>query len=198
MIYWFIKETEGSGKHRRKGMLVTRSDSISSVTGRRLFYAPSHDREGHPAQRTSYDKERLGVSSNPNKKRPSRQSNLIDSSLFDLLFLNEFWTPQAQIKEDLHQDRFLTRQETLVPVLVPFLSVLMASSLSHLWVVVQPLPGRAKLPAIQHYLRWHLLVLWPFESPQPWVKFRIGGGIRWCRRMAQKMRAIKYYVICQS
>jgi hypothetical protein len=52
-------------------MLVSRSDSINSVTGRRLFYAPSGD--GHAQQRSSYDKERLGVSANP-KKRPSRQS----------------------------------------------------------------------------------------------------------------------------
>ncbi|XP_046463268.1 sodium leak channel non-selective protein-like isoform X3 [Daphnia pulex] len=68
-----VKEAEGSGKHRRKGMLVTRSDSINSVSGRRLFYAPCHGADGISQQRSTYDKERLGVSSNP-KKRPSRQS----------------------------------------------------------------------------------------------------------------------------
>jgi hypothetical protein len=69
-----LQEAEGSGKHRRKGMLVTRSDSINSVSGRRLFYAPCHGADGISQQRSTYDKERLGVSSNP-KKRPSRQSN---------------------------------------------------------------------------------------------------------------------------
>jgi hypothetical protein len=68
-----MQEAEGSGKHRRKGMLVTRSDSINSVSGRRLFYAPCHGGDGISQQRSTYDKERLGVSSNP-KKRPSRQS----------------------------------------------------------------------------------------------------------------------------
>lgn len=71
---WALQEAEGSGKHRRKGMLVTRSDSINSVSGRRLFYAPCHGADGISQQRSTYDKERLGVSSNP-KKRPSRQSN---------------------------------------------------------------------------------------------------------------------------
>ena len=53
-------------------MLVTRSDSISSVSGRRLFYGPGHS-DGHAQQRSGYDKERLGIGTNP-KKRSSRQS----------------------------------------------------------------------------------------------------------------------------
>ncbi len=62
---------EGSGRHRRKGMLVARSDSISS--GRRLFYGGSHG-DSHNQPRLSYDKERLSVGASSKKRSSSRPS----------------------------------------------------------------------------------------------------------------------------
>lgn len=68
-----MKEIEGSGRHRRKGMLVARSDSINSAGGRRLFYGSTHGGDGHNQSRGNYDKERLGIGSS-SKKRASRPS----------------------------------------------------------------------------------------------------------------------------
>ena len=57
-------------------MLVARSDSITSVSGRRLYYGGSHG-DGHNQPRMSYDKERLGIGASSKKRSSSRPSKFI-------------------------------------------------------------------------------------------------------------------------
>ena len=185
-------------------MLVTRSDSINSVSGRRLFYAPCHGVDGSSQQRSTYDKERLGVSSNP-KKRPSRQSNPYCLKLSEDLWIgynrNTYSFNRYRKRNSFFQFFALGRrvqswcQSNLVRLVLLIYGIVDFWIICFLFIVVRRqvastalssrtqalvavlLPtGQAAALAIRYH-RWRRPVLWPFVWHRPLLKFRTGGGI---------------------